>query len=101
MQVFTFEIANGDKSNVGPHHHTVDLTETQLRELKSGKRVTALTSSTGGHDHEVTLEYRVAKYPDKTLQHCKYGLSMTVGTNILHQKIKACRSQLYNTRFSV
>ena len=72
MQVFTFEIANGDKTAAGPHHHTVDLTESQIRLLKSGTRVTALTSSDAGHDHEVTLEYRVAKYETKTVEHRKF-----------------------------
>ncbi|XP_067932658.1 uncharacterized protein [Watersipora subatra] len=68
-EVFTFEISNGDRSPVGPHHHTVDLTESQITKLRAGERVEALTSSNAGHSHEVTLEYRVATYPDKDLEH--------------------------------
>lgn len=75
LQVFTFEIAMGDESDAGPHYHTVELTESQLRTLKSGTRVTTLTSASAGHDHEITLEHRVARYPkqNKTIEHCKYG----------------------------
>lgn len=73
FQIFTFEIGMGDKSDAGPHYHTVELTESQIRELKSGQKVTALTSASAGHDHEITLEYRVAHYPNsEDIQHCKY-----------------------------
>lgn len=71
--MFTFEVGLGDKSAAGPHHHTVDITESEIKRLKRGERVTVLTSSSAGHDHEITLEYRVAVYPEKrkTIEHCK------------------------------
>lgn len=62
----------GDAGGQGPHHHTVDITESELREMKSGKAVTVLSSANSGHDHEITLEYRATKYPTKTIEHCKY-----------------------------
>ncbi|KAF6036338.1 hypothetical protein EB796_005362 [Bugula neritina] len=70
-EVFTFEVGLGDKSAAGPHHHTVDITESEIKRLKRGERVTVLTSSSAGHDHEITLEYRVAVYPEKrkTIEH--------------------------------
>ena len=62
----------GDKSDVGPHYHTVELTESQLRDLKAGQRVTALSSATAGHDHEITFEHRIANYSGKPpVHHCK------------------------------
>lgn len=62
----------GDKSDVGPHYHTVELTESQLRDLKAGQRVTALSSATAGHDHEITFEHRITPYPRKPpVHHCK------------------------------
>lgn len=45
----------------GAHLHTLELTSSEVAELKSGKRVTVVTSTNAGHNHEMTLYYN-AKY---------------------------------------
>lgn len=71
LQIFTFEVGQGDGGTYGPHYHTIDLTTSDIRELKAGKIITVLTSSSIGHTHEIDLIFRGAER-DARFGYCKY-----------------------------
>ena len=66
LQIFVFETLMSDKTPPDAHLHTVELTMSEIDCMKSGKQVTVLTSSNGGHNHELKLYYNtkwnISKY---------------------------------------
>lgn len=65
-------MAGSRSKSVRLHYHDVELTESQIRELKAGKYVTARTSHSAGHSHEITFAYEVAHYANNiSIEHCE------------------------------
>ena len=52
-----FETNEAKKNPPGPHIHTLELTMSNINELKAGKYLTVTTSANGGHTHEIEIYY--------------------------------------------
>jgi len=68
LQIFTFDMRYGTKNPPGPHFHSVDLSESEIKQLKEGETIKVLTSETAGHEHELEIAYRKTR---KNVEFCK------------------------------
>lgn len=61
--MFTFEMQASSRTPPGPHSHTLELSQSDIATLKSGKTLTTTTSEVAGHEHELELKWSA---PSKT-----------------------------------
>ena len=47
----------GTVSPPGPHMHTMEVTMSDINAMKAGKSIKVVTSTNGGHNHEIEIEY--------------------------------------------